>query len=235
MVMLTNGLDQAWNAVLLPVHARESLGGPAQLGLLVSLFGGFALLGALLYGVVGERFPRRALFAAAFLVCGPARWAVAAFTDTALPLAVTMALSGLGAGVLNPILTTAFYERVPDALRSRVAGVSTAGCELAMPVGGLAAGLLVQGYGLRAALLLLGGVYLLTVLGPLVFPAWRTMGPPKPAPGRGPDPLTDPAPDTAPHTAGDPDPAGHPDPVSSSGPSRPSPGPAASRRRPSGP
>ncbi len=175
MVMMTNGLDQGWSAVLLPVHGREALGGATAIGLLVSLFGGFALLGALLYGVWGERFSRRTVYTTAFLLCGAPRYAVAAFTDTPLPLAVTMALSGFGAGMLNPILTTVLYERVPDELRSRVSGVTTAGCELTMPLGGLAAGLLVDGLGATPALLLFGGVYLLTTLAPLVFPAWRTM------------------------------------------------------------
>lgn len=173
MVMMTNGLDQGWSSVLLPVHGDAALGGATTLGLMISLFGGFALLGALLYGVWGERFPRRAVFAAAFLLCGAPRYVTAAFTDTPLPLAVTMALSGLGAGVLNPILTTVVYENVPEDLRSRVSGVSTAGCELAMPMGGLAAGLLVDGFGVTRALLLFGGTYLLTTLAPLVFPAWR--------------------------------------------------------------
>ncbi|MEV7526194.1 MFS transporter [Streptomyces sp. NPDC091371] len=173
MVMMTNGLDQGWSSVLLPVHARDGLGGATAMGLLVSLFGGSALLGALLYGAWGERFPRRTVFAAAFLACGAPRFAVAAFTDTTLPLAVTMALAGLGAGMLNPILSTVMYERVPERLRSRVSGVTTAGCELTMPVGGLAAGLLVDGFGAAGALLLFGGTYLLTTLAPLVFPAWR--------------------------------------------------------------
>ncbi len=98
---------------------------------------------------------------------------VAALTDTALPLAVTMALAGLGVGMLNPILSTVMYERIPESLRSRVSGVTTAGCELTMPLGGLAAGLLVDGFGIGTALLLFGGTFLLTTLAPLVFPAWR--------------------------------------------------------------
>ncbi|MFE9634784.1 MFS transporter [Streptomyces sp. NPDC006463] len=175
MVMMTNGLDQGWSSVLLPVHGQETLGGPAALGLMISFFGGFALLGALLYGVWGERFPRRAVFAAAFLITGAPRYVAAAVTDTPLPLAVTMALSGLGAGMLNPVLTTVIYEYVPEELRTRVSGVTTAGCELTMPLGGLAAGLLVDGFGVSTALLLFGGTYLLTTLAPLVFPAWRGM------------------------------------------------------------
>ncbi|MER5871341.1 MFS transporter [Streptomyces sp. NPDC002044] len=183
MVMMTNGLDQGWSSVLLPVHAGDSLGGAGALGLLISLFGGFALLGALLYGAWGERFPRRTVFAAAFLVSGATRYAVAAVTDTTLPLAVTMALAGLGAGMLNPILTTVTYERVPEELRSRVSGVTTAGCELTMPLGGLAAGLLVEGFGATKALLLFGGTYLLTTLAPLVFPVWRGLEAPGPDAG----------------------------------------------------
>lgn len=179
MVMMTNGLDQGWSSVLLPVHGREALGGAAALGLMIALFGGFALLGALLYGAWGERFSRRTVFAFAFLLCGAPRYAVAAFTDTPLPLAVTMALSGLGAGVLNPILTTTLLEKVPDGLRSRVAGVTTAGCELTMPLGGLAAGLLVDGFGVTRALLAFGGVYFLVTLTPLLFPAWRGLEAPK--------------------------------------------------------
>ncbi|MFI6145915.1 MFS transporter [Streptomyces sp. NPDC051109] len=175
MVMMTNGLDQGWSAVLLPVHGREALGGATAVGLLVSVFGGSALLGALLYGVWGDRFSRRAVLTAAFVLCGAPRYAAAAFTDTPLPLAVTMALSGLGAGMLNPILTTVVYERIPEELRSRVSGVTTAGCELTMPLGGLAAGLLVDGFGVTRTLLLFGGTYLLVTLSPLVFPAWRTM------------------------------------------------------------
>ncbi|MFF3318175.1 MFS transporter [Streptomyces sp. NPDC003035] len=175
MVMVTNGLNQGWSAVLLPVHARENLGGSAALGLLVAVFGGSALLAALLYGAVGHRFPRRAVFTAGFLLCGAPPYVVAALTDTTLPLLVTMAAGGFGAGLLNPILATVAYERVPDELRSRVSGVTMAGVLLTTPLGGLAAGQLIEGAGLVTALLTLGGVYFLATLAPMVFPSWREM------------------------------------------------------------
>ncbi|MYV66864.1 MFS transporter [Streptomyces sp. SID2131] len=181
MVMVTNGLSQSWSSVLLPVHAREELGGPAAQGLLVAVFGGCALAGALLYGAVGERFPRRAVFTAGFLVGGAPPYAVAALTDTTAPLLVTLAAAGFGVGVLNPILSTVMYERVPEELRSRVMGASTAGVLLTTPLGGLAAGLLVERIGLAATLLVIGALYFLTTLSPLVFPAWREMDA-KPAP-----------------------------------------------------
>lgn len=67
------------------------------------------------------------------------------------------------------------YERVPQQLRSRVSGALTAGCELAMPVGGLLAGLLVESIGADGALLALGAVYTLATVSPMIFPVWRTM------------------------------------------------------------
>lgn len=175
MLMVTNGLSQAWSSVLLPVHARENLGGSAALGLLVSVSGGCALLGALAYGAVGHRFPRRAVLTGGFLLCGPPSYVVAALTDTTAPLLLVLVAAGFGAGVLNPILTTVKYELVPDGLRSRVSGVTTAGVLLATPLGGLAAGQLVEGVGLTAAMLAFGGIYFLATLAPVVFRSWRGM------------------------------------------------------------
>ncbi|MFD8693058.1 MFS transporter [Streptomyces sp. NPDC059651] len=211
MVLFMNGTDQGWNAVLLPVHASAELGGARDLGLLTALFGAGGLTGALLYGAVGHRYSRRTVFAVCVVLCGAPRFLVAALTGTTLPLAVTMVLSGIAGGVLNPILTTVIYGSVPDVLRSRVSGAITAGCELAMPVGGLAAGLLVESAGATGALLAMGAVYLIATLSPLVFPAWRAMDDmPSGVPGR---------------------PAA--DPVSSSGSSPRDPAPAARTPRPS--
>ncbi|ATW48724.1 MFS transporter [Streptomyces peucetius] len=207
MVMVTNGLDQGWSSVLLPVHAKENLGGARDLGLLAAVFGGCALLGALLYAAVGHRFRRRVLFTVAFLICGLPRFVVAALVDGTAPLAVTMAAGGLAAGMLNPILTTVIYERVPEQLRSRVTSAATAGVLMTTPLGGLAAGYLIEQAGLAAALLTLGALCFLTTLAPAVFPHWREMDGPVPGDG----------------VPG----------VSSSGPSRPSPANAATPPRPS--
>lgn len=175
MVMVMNGIDQGWNAVLLPVHAERNLGGAAELGLVTAVFGAGGLLGALLYGAVGHHFTRRAVLTVAVLLCGAPRFAVAGLTDSVTALAVVLGAAGVAGGMINPILTTVMYERVPEALRSRVTGAMTAGCELTMPLGGLTAGLLVENAGLSPALLLMGGVYLLATLSPLLLPAWREL------------------------------------------------------------
>lgn len=175
MVMATNGLSQAWGSVLLPVHAGRALGGAGELGLLVSLAGGGALAGALLYGAFGHRLPRWPVFTVCFLLAGAPRFVTAALSDGFAALAAVMALSGLAAGALNPILFTVLFETVPEPLRSRVLGVTTAGVLTATPLGGLAAGLAVEGIGLVPALLTAGGLHLAATLSPLVFPVWRTM------------------------------------------------------------
>ncbi|MGN9794079.1 MFS transporter [Streptomyces sp. OZ13] len=229
MVMVTNGLDQGWSSVLLPVHAKENLDGARDLGLLVAAFGGCALLGALLYAAVGHRFRRWTLFTCAFLICGLPRFVVAALVDGTVPLAVTMAAGGLAAGMLNPILTTVMYERVPERLRSRVASATTAGVLMTTPLGGLAAGYLIEQAGLATALLTLGGLYFLTTLAPAVFPRWREMDA---APADGgvvdgsPGPKADGVADGSPGAKTD-GPG-----LSSSGPSRPSPANAATPPRP---
>lgn len=225
-VMTTNGLAQSWSAVLLPLHAREALGGSASLGLLIAVSGGCSSPAALLYGAVGHRLPRRPVFAAGFLLTGAPAYVTAALTDTTAPLLVAMALGGLGAGVLNPILTTVFYETVPEDLRSRVGGASTASVLLTAPLGGIAAGFLVERTQLTTALLTIGGMYFLATLSPLVFPSWRGME----APGKtdGATPGTDPAGPAGTDPAG---PAG----TTPSGAPGSDPAPGVSRREPSRP
>jgi predicted MFS family arabinose efflux permease len=179
MVMVTNALDQAWSAVLLPVDAREHLGGSVSLGLIAGTFAGAALCGSLLYGAIGHRLPQRGLFIGAFLVCGFPRSAVAAFVPGLTPLIVTCAMCGLAAGVLNPIIGTEMVRLVPERLRSRVFGAVTSGVLVAVPAGGLVGGYVVQYAGLRTAMAAVSVLYLLTTLSPFVLPAfrrWETAG-----------------------------------------------------------
>lgn len=186
LVMLTNGLNQGWSAVLLPVHAQRHLGGAGAIGLITAVFGGCALLGALLYAAAGHRFRRLPVFTVAFLLGGAPRYVVAGLTDGLWPLVVAAGVSGLAVGTLNPILTTVLYERVPDALRSRVSGVTTAGVLLAAPLCGVGTGYLVEGAGPVAALLGTGALYFLVTLAPALFPSWRQMDRPPPLSSSGP-------------------------------------------------
>lgn len=173
VTMLAQGLDQGWNAVLLPVHVRSSLGGAPALGLVEALFSAGALAGALIYGTVASRFRRWPLYAGAFLIVGAPRFLVAAMTGTVTPLAIMMTIEGLACGVINPIVATAIYEIAPEGLRSRVLSVTTASALMIAPLGSLAAGLLTDSAGLVPALLTAGGAYFLVTLCPVIVPAWK--------------------------------------------------------------
>ncbi|WP_435131828.1 MFS transporter [Actinacidiphila sp. bgisy144] len=173
MVMVTNALDQAWSAVLLPVDAREHLGGSVGVGLVSGVFACSALAGSLLFGAVGHRFSQRALYIGGFLVCGFPRTAVAALLPGLAPLLVVCAVCGLGAGVLNPIIGTEMVRLIPERLRSRVFGAVTSGVLVAVPLGGLLGGYVVQYAGLRTGMLAVSALYLLATLSPLVLPAFR--------------------------------------------------------------
>jgi len=175
MVMVTNALDVARSNVLLPVYAESVLGGAQALGLLVGAMGLGAFVGALLFSAVGHRLPRRATFAWGFLLAGGPSMLVFALQPSLVWCLVVTALAGLAAGALNPIIGTVLLEEVPPAMRARVSGAVNAGAWAVMPVGALAAGLLVEQVGLVACFAIFGAVYVLVTLAPFFPSPWRSM------------------------------------------------------------
>jgi MFS family permease len=175
MVLVTNLLDAAYGGVLLPVYARDVLHSSVSLGVLGGAFGGGALAGTVLYGVLGPRLPRWPVFTAAFLIGGGPRFLVLAAEPSYALIVAGCLLFGMACGALNPVLSAVEYERIPEALQSRIFGVTAAGCLVGMPVGALSAGLATEAFGLRATLVVCGLLYLVTTLSPLVWPVWRQM------------------------------------------------------------
>ncbi len=175
MIIVTNLLDQAFAAVLLPVWVREKLGSPVALGTIGACFGLGAVGGNALMAWLGPRLPRRLPFAISFLVCGAPRFLALAFLAQLPPVLAVAALAGMGAGGINPALGAAEYERVPPRLQARVLGAVGALAWLGIPFGGLVGGGLLEAFGLRIALLACGSIYFLATLAPFVFPAWRQM------------------------------------------------------------
>lgn len=179
MVMVTNTVDAASASVLTPVFAREVLHSSVALGFLFGTFGLGAVLGTVLYGALGPRLPRWPVFTIAFLVVGLPKFAVLAAEPPHAVLYASQLVCGVGAGVLNPVLSVVELERIPPALQSRVFGVISAGALAGMPVGAVLGGWAVAQVGIRAALLAAGGVYLLATLSPVVWRStWREMDAP---------------------------------------------------------
>jgi MFS family permease len=172
MVALTNLIDLAWSAVLVPVWGLEH-GGAAAVGALFATFGGASALGSLVAAAKADRLPRYATYLVCFLVTGLPRFVVMAVDSPMWAIFAVAVVAGFASGFLNPILGAVIYERVPEHLMGRVTSLSTACCFALMPLGGLVGGFLVGGAGLGAAMLVCGGAYFVVTMLPAVDPRWR--------------------------------------------------------------
>ena len=169
-----NFLQAPLFAVLLPVYADRVFGSAIPLGIMLAGFGGGALAGALLASAVGPRLPRRPTFIAAFVIAG-LPCGVLAFTPPLLPAAATVAVIGIASGVLNPIAMALLQERTPEGMRGRVLGLVMAVVTVAMPLGMLVSGLLLETLGLARTLALIAAATCLLSLTLLVNPSMREM------------------------------------------------------------
>jgi MFS family permease len=181
-IMLTNFLDAPIFSVIMPVYVREVYGSAVELGLLLGIFGGAALLSSVIFGVVGPRMPRRLTFGGSFVVVGLPFWVLA--TSPPYPAALlAAAVMGMAAGPINPILSTVMYERVPPEMRGRVLSTLTAGAYVAMPVGMLLAGFSSEQFGVTSTIAGMAAAYLVVTVSIFLNPAMREMDRPGPEAG----------------------------------------------------
>lgn len=175
MVAITNFLDAAFSAVLLPVWAKESGNGPSAIGLCASAGGLAAIGGSLIAAAVAHRMRRRLVFFGAFLLAGAPRWLILASPAPLWTVVLVFALGGFGGGFLNPILAAVSYERVPRRLLGRVKALSGALSWSGIPLGGLIGGAAVASFGLAPVLLVGAAAYFLTTNLTGLRPEWREM------------------------------------------------------------
>jgi MFS family permease len=175
MAGITNLLDSGFITVLLPVWAKESGDGPLVIGLAGSALGGAAIGGSLVAASIAHRLPRRAVFFIGFLVAGPPRFLVLALDMPMEAMLVVFALSGFGAGFLNPIIGALYFERVPRPMLGRVSALCDSLAWVGIPFGGLLAGAAVAVTGLVPVLIATGTTYFLTTILAGLRPEWRHM------------------------------------------------------------
>lgn len=178
MVLVTNMLDGAYSSVLLPTFGVQVLHSSVLLGLVAGTSSAAALCGVMAYGAFGERLPKWGTYAIAFVLAGAPRL-VAMASEPAMPvLLAVVAVSSFAFGMINPILLSQLYSRVPETMRGRVFGVVGAGALAGMPVGALLGGAVVQFAGLTTALLGAAALYLAVTLCPFMFRVWRRLDEP---------------------------------------------------------
>ena len=173
-VTVTNVLDAIIGLVLLPAYFKQIFESSVGLGLTFGAFGAGALVGALIYGSVGDRFSRRWVFVISFLIVS-----VRSFVYIPVPplwvLITALFLIGVGCGPLNPILTRVEMARAPAEMRGRVVGAITAIAWGAMPLGALIGGFVVEAIGIRTALIAVGALYVAVTLTLSVNPGVRDL------------------------------------------------------------
>ena len=175
MIAVTNLFDMAYTVVLLPVWVKSSGLDVSWVGILLAAFSTGAIVGAAIAAAIGERLPRLLLYTAGFFCSGPL--AMSAFAlDLPLPAVLTILLfGGISAGAINPVIGVILFERIPAPVVGRVTALIGALCWSLMPLGGLYGGLLVDNFGIAAALGVTAFLYLLAAFAPLVVPSFRHM------------------------------------------------------------
>jgi MFS family permease len=160
--------------VLLPVYILRSGGDASDLGLLIAALGAGSVVGAIIFGAIGHRMPRRATWIICYSLFPLTFWVLAA--SPSLPVvAAVFAICGLSGGPLNPLLVTIRHERIPIELRGRVFSTFSAISVAATPLGMVLQGSLVEWVGLHGTIVVVAVLYQLTGLVMLVIPALRLM------------------------------------------------------------
>ena len=133
-------------SVLYPVYFTRLIGSTRALGLFLAVEAAGNLLGAVIYGVVGDRFSRYGAFMFSLVAWLPF-FAVMLFTPPVWLILLSGFLASLVSGALNPLFNVALQVRTPESMLPRAHSMFTAGNLLAVPFGALLIGPLIEWMG----------------------------------------------------------------------------------------
>ena len=174
---LGNALGAALFAVGLPIYALRTFNDATALGLLLGGFGGGALVGAVIFGVVESRVSQRRLFIGAQLAGIIPYWILAFEPSLELGITATV-LAGLASGPFGPIIMAVFQRRVPADVRGRFFGAAYALDNATTPLVVLLAGLLSEVFTLGMMLALVATVNLAVTVAVVTRPVLRELDAP---------------------------------------------------------
>ncbi|PRY63656.1 MFS transporter [Knoellia remsis] len=175
MITVTNLLEAAYIAVMLPNWVHDHGYSPALIGILGMLYGGAAVLTSLVATTMAGRFSRRTAYLLGFCLAGAPRYLTLAFDAPLWLIIVSNVVAGFGTGFINPTINSLFFERVPREIVGRVGSLGNALAWAGLPLGGIVGGAAVTVLGLAPALGLAGAAYLISTALPGARPEWREM------------------------------------------------------------
>jgi predicted MFS family arabinose efflux permease len=161
-VVVTAGINFVFNALalVLIVRAQDLGAGPALIGGMFAFWGAGGILGSIVAPRIQSSFGTRpTLLAIVWL------WVATALALAVMPnvlgVGIIAGVGALAGPVFNVVLGSVVYRVTPEQLLGRVRSVIKLVAWGAIPLGSLAAGLLVGGLGAVAAIFVLGAVMLL--------------------------------------------------------------------------
>lgn len=158
--------------VLYPVYFTRIVGSERGLGFFIGIEALGGLLGALAYGLIGDRFSRWAAMMFCLIAWLPTYW-VLVFHPPLWALLIAGFAAGLLTGPLQPIFNVAFQVRTPEDLRPRVYGLAMASNLIAVPLGAILIGPSIEWLGVIEALVVLSTVITVLCVSCLFFPVLR--------------------------------------------------------------
>lgn len=160
--------------ILYPVYFTRVVHSERGLGFFIGIESLGALIGAIIYGVVGERISRYRAMAFCLITWLPAYW-VLVFHPPLWALLIAGFVAGLLTGPLQTIFNVAFQVRTPEAMRPRIYGIAMAANLVAVPLGALLMGPLIEIAGIMPALTILATVITIYCVVSAFLPLFRAL------------------------------------------------------------
>jgi hypothetical protein len=176
VLLLTGLFGQAAAVTLVAVWVRGVFGSTQTLGVL----GGACVLGAvggsLVFTAFAVRPVRCVLLALGYLAGGGTVAVLRGMRPVGLVVVVVAVVAGLAIASVSPVLGALLSHRIPPALRSRVAAFAAMVTCVGLAVGSIAGGWIVLHSGVRVAIALAAGCFLVAMLTPVLgYGTWRQL------------------------------------------------------------
>jgi AAHS family 4-hydroxybenzoate transporter-like MFS transporter len=156
LLNLIDGFDIAAVAFAAGGIAQKWKLAPVELGVVLASAQFGSMIGAISLGTLTDRFERRPMLIFACLLTGAAMFA-AAFVHDLWGFIALRAVSGVGLGLLGPLVVAYGAEFMPASMRGTMSAIIVGSLPVGSVVGGLFAAWLIPAYGWQL-IFLLGGI-----------------------------------------------------------------------------
>lgn len=171
--LVINGLFAPLTAVLLPYLANTQWDSATRLGILFSGFGAGALIGSIAAGTLSEQLSRSNVFRISLVLLSLPMFLLVPVPGLAASW-IAVFCTGIGSGLVNPVLMALMYRITAPELLGRVNGVIGAGAMVAAPLGVLAIAPILDALGLSSSFMIIAvGVTLLAIWATFISPLMR--------------------------------------------------------------